>query len=271
MPTSRPPRPRTFALGLVAGVAYVCLLLAALAWNAILLGIMRRLNLNDLGKFYYDARAFLLGDPMYEPSPATLIPVTETTSQQLLNLNPPHFHLALLPVAWLEPETVLVVWLVTGIAALTLSLYAVCRELEVVPTSQAVLLGGLLLISSAAFGSILTTGQLTLHLLPFVTWAWIAARRRRWTQLGIALGVAISIKSFMLILLPWAAVRGKTRTVLTSIGVAGAAFASGVVVFGVDAWRGWLAAVDAIDWYGFPLDASLRGLRRPHLRPDPEL
>lgn len=245
-------------LGILTGLVYGGLVLVALLWNSMLLGIMQRLHLNDLGKFYYDARAFLAGDPMYEPSPATLVPVTETASQQLLNLNPPHFHLAVLPVAWLDPPTVLVVWLVTGLLALGISLLAATRELGLRPSSPTVLVGGLVLISSAAFGSILTTGQLTFHLLPFVTWAWIAARRRRWTQVGVALGIAISIKSFMLILLPWLAVRGRVGAAVTSLAIAGAALGAGLGIFGIEAWRGWLSAVAAIDWYGFPLDASLR-------------
>lgn len=258
MYTPSSPRPPNAILVFIAAFVYVWGLLISLAWNSILLNVMRDLSLNDLGKFYYDARAFLLDQPMYEPSPATLIPVTETTSLQFLNLNPPHFHLALLPVASLGHEAVLWIWLVTGLAALTLSLCATFRELGALPSNRIMLLGLLFLISSAAFGSILTTGQLTLHLLPFVTWAWIAARRHRWMQVGIALGVAISIKSFLLILLPWLAIRGRAMPVVVSLIVVAAAFVSGVLVFGIDAWHGWLSAVGAIDWYGLPLDASLR-------------
>ena len=251
-------RSRTAVLGFLAGLCYVLVLLVALAWNSILLGVMQDVHLNDLGKFYYDARAFLLGAPMYEPSPATLVPITETTSKQLLNLNPPHFHLVLLPVAWLEPQAVLVLWLLTGILALTLSLYATFRELGFMPSAQTLLPAGLFLVSSAAFGSILITGQLTLHLLPFVTWAWIAARRQRWKQVGAAIGIVISIKSFMLVFLPWLAIRGRATTVAASLAVAGAAFLSGVAVFGTQSWWGWLSAMASIDWYGLPLDASLR-------------
>ena len=252
-------RSRTAVLGLTIGVAYVTLLFVVLVWNGLLLRAMQHLHLNDLGKFYYDAQAFLAGAPMYQPSPATLIPITETTSKQLLNLNPPHFHLVLLPIAWLGPTTVATVWLLTGLVALGLSVRATFRTLDTVPSTERLLLGGLLLISSVAFGSVLVTGQVTLHLLPLVTWAWIAARTHRWTQAGVALGLAVSVKPFMLVFLPWLALRGRTGPVFTSVLVAGAAFASGIVVFGTQAWNGWLSAIGAIDWHGLPMNASFRG------------
>lgn len=249
---------RAVLLASLIGVGWVIVLIVVLMWNSILLNGMQNLHLNDLGKFYYDARAFAFGTPMYEPSPATLIPISETGSKQFLNLNPPHFHLALLPFVWLEPKVLLVLWLLTGVLALALSLRATFNELGVTPSAGAWLGWGLYLVSTAAFGSILNTGQITLHLLPFVTWAWISTRRRHWVHAGTAIGILVSIKSFFLVFLPWLTLRGRALTVVTAVGVTASAYVIGIGVFGTAAWEGWLSAMAAIDWYGQPLDASLR-------------
>jgi hypothetical protein len=72
--------------------------------------VARRLHMNDFGKFYYAARLFLDGPNMYEPSPATFIPVGPKAVHVFLNLNPPHFHLLVLPLSVLPVETAGVIW-----------------------------------------------------------------------------------------------------------------------------------------------------------------
>jgi hypothetical protein len=73
--------------------------------------VARRLHMNDFGKFYYAARLFLDGRNMYEPSPATFIPVGPKAVHVFLNLNPPHFPLLVLPLSVLPVETAGVIWL----------------------------------------------------------------------------------------------------------------------------------------------------------------
>jgi hypothetical protein len=247
------PRLRLVLLGVAVGSIYAI----ALFWNAIMLRSMWELHLNDLGKFYYDARAFLDGLPMYGTSPATAIPLSETVTREFLNLNPPHFHLAMLPVAPLDPLPVLLIWLVTGLAAFALSVVLALRETGEIPSEDVLVLAALPVIASVAFTSILVTGQVTLHLLPLVTWAWIAARRGWWMQAGAAVGLAFSIKPFLLVLLPWLAVRGRLPAAALSLSVAACVFGAGVLVFGTANVAGWLSALGSIDWHDMPLNASL--------------
>ena len=61
MQTAPQSRSRTAVLGLTIGVAHVLLLFVVLVWNGLLLRVMQYLHLNDLGKFYFDAQAFLVG------------------------------------------------------------------------------------------------------------------------------------------------------------------------------------------------------------------
>lgn len=247
------PRWRVVLLGVAVGSIYAI----ALFWNASMLRLMWELHLNDLGKFYYDARAFLDGLPMYGTSPATAIPLSQEVTREFLNLNPPHVLLAMLPLAPLDPLGVLAIWLASGLAALALSLFWALRETGTLPSADILVLAGAPLIASVAFTSILVTGQVTLHLLPLVTWGWIAARRGRWLQTGAAVGLAFSIKPFLLVLLPWLALRGRPAAAALSLGVAAGVFAVGVLVFGTGNLAGWLTALGSIDWHDMPLNASL--------------
>ena len=74
-----------------------CLLgvIGLLVWNAYLAyELATDLRMNDFGRFYYTAVAFLQGQEMYGPRPAEVVQPSELrTGQQLGNLNPPHFHL----------------------------------------------------------------------------------------------------------------------------------------------------------------------------------
>ena len=96
-------RPRLLsALGRTA-VMLACL--ALLGWNVALVLVMERgIVRSDFGKLHASAQAFLAGRDMYDLGPATLSPVRGMTDEvlhyiQFLNLNPPHFHLILLPLA----------------------------------------------------------------------------------------------------------------------------------------------------------------------------
>jgi hypothetical protein len=254
-------RPRVLAslsLVLSATVLFTLGSCVSFSWNALLLRKQLELHLNDLGKFYYDARAFAEGRPMYEPSPATDIPLSESTSKQLLNLNPPHMHLVLLPFVSLVPQTMLVLWLLSGLGCLVAVVYKSLQAAGSTVRLRRLLWYGLAVTLSAAFGSIMLTGQITMHMLPLIMWAWLAARRLRWNQVAIALGLGISIKPFLLIFVPWLAIRGRVSAACLSLIVCSLCFAVGVAVFGVDNHAAWLAAIGAIDWHYMPLNASLQ-------------
>src|SRR5262249_21266707 len=119
-------RPRALsALGRTA-VAVACL--ALIGWNAALVLVMERgLVRSDFGKLHASARAYLAGRDMYDLGPATLSPVRGMGGDilhyiQFLNLNPPHFHLILLPLAPLPGRWALLVWALVSLACLRLSL-----------------------------------------------------------------------------------------------------------------------------------------------------
>ena len=164
---------------------------------------------------------------MYGPSPATAIPSARRDSRQFLNMNPPHFHLLMLPFAVLGPMTALVLWAVVNLIALFLSLRAVARELRIEWTRERIMWGVVAIILCSATGGIVVTGQLTFLLLLPVTFAWIAARQGDWNKSAALLGACASVKPFLGIFLIYLILRRDIKPVATMVvsgvlcGVAG--------------------------------------------------
>src|SRR5262249_13076465 len=160
---------RAIALSLLCVVAFV--------WDAMLMRVMISLHMNDFGRFYYSARAFLERRDMYAPSPATpwgggLLP----GAHHLLNLNPPHFHLLVLPLGFLPPESAVAVWMLASIFALVFSLLLIARELDVVTTGAHVVLVVLFALACSATQAEFITGQLAFLMLLPMTLCWRDAR-----------------------------------------------------------------------------------------------
>ena len=217
------------------------------------------LNMNDFGKFYYSSRQFLDGQDMYAPNAATLMPVGGGRTHQFLNMNPPHFHMLLLPIARLSPASAIIVWALGSVAALGWSLALIVRELRLRLTPLAAAWGLAALAGWAATGTLIITGQVSLILTLGVTLAWVSARRGRWTTTGMWLGALASIKPFMLIFVPWLIARRQWRALAAVAGAMAAAFLVGLAIFGVDAHRSWLGALGTTDWEWAAMNASLLG------------
>jgi hypothetical protein len=117
-----------------------------------------------------------------------------------------------------------------------------------------------LLFAAEATLEVLVNGQVTWLLLLPVTLIWLSARNGKWTRAGIFLGIVASIKPFLLILLPYFVLERRWRGVLAA-GISGMAmFALGVLVFGVDNHRAWVACLGQSDqWAWWPNNAGIWG------------
>jgi hypothetical protein len=231
-----------------------------IAWYALITRTMiERLAMNDFGRFYYSARLFLDGSDMYGPSPATLVSLPSGWMQQFWNMNPPHFHLLILPLALLSPVPAFTVWACASVAGLAISVAVVLKELRVPVTLTGAAWAAAAGLAFAATGTLVITGQLTWVLLPVVTIAWRHARHERWTAAGVWLGIAISVKPFLCVFLPWLFLRRRFGSVLAAVGVVAACFALGWVVFGADAHRAWLHALSSVGWPWAAMNGSLLG------------
>jgi len=264
-------RPRPFsALGRTA-VTLACL--ALLGWNVALVLVMERgIVRSDFGKLHASARAFLAGRDMYDLGPATLSPVRGMTGEvlhyiQFLNLNPPHFHLILLPLAPLSARWALAVWGMVSLVCLALSLRLIARESGIALTPWRRRLAALAFLGFAGMGAVAVTGQVSFILLFPVTLAWIRARRGKWAEAGVYLGLAMSVKPFLAIFLPYLVLRRRFVTLGTAVGAGTGAFLVGLAVFGWDAHRSWIAGLSAVSWEWVAMNASVLGFLTRVLAP----
>jgi hypothetical protein len=218
-----------------------------------------RMQMNDFGRFYYSARLFLDGQDMYGPSPAIPVVVAPNVTHAFLNMNPPHFHLIVVPLALLSPVKALVIWTLASLASLGVCLFLVVRELGVKLSTARVLWGLLAILTFAATGTVIATGQVSLLLLLPVTLAWLAARRGAWTPAGAWLGLAMSVKPFLFIFVPYFLLRRRPRAAVTALLVVAGAFLTGLAVFGVPSHRAWLRALEVTDWSWAAMNGSILG------------
>jgi hypothetical protein len=237
-------------------------------WNIMLVLAMTKLAMNDFGKFYYSARFFLQGIDMYQPSPATsFAPLPSTT---LLNMNPPHVHLPILPLAYLTPTAALLVWLAMNAVCLVTVLWLIGDTLAIRLGSRLARLGALCaFLGFAATGAVLITGQLSFLITLPMTLAWLAARQGRWRAAGAYIGFLMSIKLLLLIFVPYFLIRRKRDAVVGSIMTFVGCFALGVVVFGLGPHQDWIRALGSVDWEWLPMNGSLAGLLHRTLSSSP--
>ena len=231
---------------------------------ALLQAMTKQLHMNDFGKFYYSAQAFLGGGNMYAPSPATNVGFVEAPELQLLNMNPPHFHLLVLPLAVLEPDLAVTIWVGVSLMALVVSLLVISRELEIIWTPTRVLAATAGTLVFAGTQSFFVTGNLSLLLLLALTICWASARHGRWTMAALWLGACLSIKPFLLIFAPYLLGARRFRALLVALGhgrrIDCRRTGSSSAARRIDRW--YRALAQSGDWAWLVMNASTFGLFR---------
>ena len=246
-----------------AGALFI-LCAAAFYWDTTLVSVMTdRLHGNDFGKFYYSTRAFLDGGDMYAPSLATDLKLDKAPELQFLDMNPPHFHLIVLPLARLELRQAVGVWMGASVFALILSMLLIFREIRLDWTPTRLLTIAFGTLGFAGTQAFFLTGQLSMLLLLAMTVCWLDARRDRWSSVGVWLGVCLSIKPFLLILIPYLLGTRRFRAVAFTLATALACFLAGLLIFGAEAHISWYRAISQSgDWAWTPMNASALGFFR---------
>jgi hypothetical protein len=235
--------------------------------DRLMLGSLVSLRFNDFGKFYYSARAFLTGAGMYGSSPSTM---NDALGRNFWNLNPPHFHLLLLPLAYMPIGRAFTLWAAASLVALGCSLRIIHRELgprSFTPGEMTVAL--LAMLAWAPTAATLATGQLTWLLLLPMTAAWAAARRQSWGSAGAWCGICASVKPFLLVFLLYFCVARRTRAALVMAAVLVGIFAVAIGVFGWTPHRDWLATLSGVNWSWAAMNGSLLGFATRSLAGSP--
>ena len=242
----------------IAGVT-ILIVLAGLYQVAGARMMMAKFHMNDFGKFYYSARYFLNGYDMYLLSPATTMPGWSGEPHQLLNMNPPHFHLLILPLARLAPGDAMPIWSLMGLVGLLWSAWLITRELHVRWTPIGALWSLLAFLVCSPTGAVVFTGQVTFLLLPLITLAWIAARRRSWVRAGLLLGIVAGIKPHLGLFGVFFLVAGQWRAAVAMASTVIGSFTIGLLVFGWETHLQWIGVLRAVDWKMAPMNGAIAG------------
>ncbi len=248
----------------------ILLILCLLVWNTYLFVIMVNVNMNDFGKFYYSAVGYLQGRNIYDINPAIVTPISILEYEILLNLNPPHFILLILPLAFFSPNIALFFWFLLNIICLLFSLFIIFNTVEVKFNAWRIMLLVISLLAFAGTGGVLITGQLSFILMLLITLFWFESRNGRWGRAGFYLGLSLSIKLFFLIFVPYLLMRKKCRTMILACGVNLFCYGLGIMIFGWETYSLWLRNLGLADWGWLPMNVSFQGFFTRLLTSNPQ-
>lgn len=209
----------------------------------------------DYGIFDESARRVVDGADLYEQDRT---PPGRNGKPRAPNLNPPHFHLVLLPLTVVSQITGFAIWMLASLVAFLLALGYIARAVRLTPWGAA-LLASLAFTSPAMIATVITGQVGLLLLLPF-TLAWCRLREGRDGEAGMWLGVCASTKLFVLLFLVYFVLMRRWRAVSTMALTLAALFATGLAVFGVEAYGRWLSQLGTVTWAEHYMNASLLGL-----------
>lgn len=247
--------------GTASRLVWISVAVCLVVWDMFLLLVgWVLMPANDFGRMLHSARAFVRGQDMYALTAAIPHQVDESHWLNLWNMNPPHFHLFLLPLTPLSDDYASIVWYVLSGWCLYQSLCWILAELQIELTPQLRSRGILFLLATPAMGSMLYGAQVSFVLMLPLTAAWIAARRRSWIRSGVLLGLLISVKPFLGILLAYFGWRRRWRALSSALAAVVLCFVVGVLIFGWHnhlSWREKLSLTN--DWAWLPANAGLMG------------
>jgi alpha-1,2-mannosyltransferase len=219
----------------VAGVTLAILILGFRATPPVL----EQFHYNDFGTFY---RAAASGQ-LYGPDP--YLPVAGSFTAK--NLNPPHFHLLFRPLTLLPLPQAYVVWLILTAGMIGLGLW---RSARLVRPAWPWWMWAVMLAWTPFF-SLVYTGQITALVFVPLVLAWWADREMRPAAAGVWLGLAVSLKPHLVLLVVWWVFRRRWRSVAMAIVTGAAVAVCGAVAYGRAAYATWLshlAGVAALPW-----------------------
>lgn len=244
-------------------------LLALILWNAWIAHTMvTRLQMGDFRILYLSARAQLEGRDMYDLPSEIQIHAGRTLRSTLVNLNPPHSQLLLLPLALVPAGVALGLWAVASLLCLGVSFHVIARELDLKPSPSSWYRGAIWLLAFAGTGAVLGTGEVSFLLLLPLTLAWAAARQGRWSRAGLYLGLAMSLKLFLLIFIPYLALR-RRQAAVAGCAAAAACFVGGALTFGPGSYWSWLTQLASVHWAWRSPNASVLGILTRSLSENP--
>lgn len=243
----------------ILGICTVILVPAAVGVLSGNIALGRRTVLNggqDFGIIYRSVRQYQVGRSLYDPEDAR----NGRRGWWGRNLNLPHTHIPLLPLTALPPSAPLWVWLGVSLLALADTGRRTIRETKTHFPWVGALTVAVYLLAWAPMAAMVLTFQVSLLVMWMVAVAWLAARRGAWTAAGLWIGLAASVKPFLLLCLPYFAIRRQWTAFRCAVGAGAGMLTLGIGVFGVESYRQWLRQLGEISWGAHYMNASIMGV-----------
>lgn len=231
----------------------------------------------DYAKFYYSASQALHGRPLYTVMDNALFHVPAAVFYQSSLIQNPPLHMpqvmaAYAPLALLPFAVSYGVWTTLSLAA-GLGGCAICwRQLYGPGANRRQLVW--MWIALLAFFPTFTTVRLGQGALLFFLPAacvWWAARSGHTRCAGIALGLAVSLRSFGALLLFYFLLKRQWRLLFWAGAAYAATVAASLPLVGIDAYRDWLQVMGGVDIQARNWNASLAGFFARLLPTEPAL
>jgi hypothetical protein len=231
----------------------------------------------DYAKFYYAAFQALHGRPLYAVMDSAVFGIRESLFYQFTLVLDPPLHMpqvvaAYIPLALLPFSMSYRIWYVFSLAA-GLGSCAICWRVLYRPRgSRRVLLW--MWIAFLGFFPTFTAvrlGQGALAFFLLATIAWWSVRNGHTRRGGIALGIAVSLRSFGALLLVYFLIKRQWRLLFWSAGAYAATLAASLPLVGLDSYDDWLNVMRGVAIQGRNWNASLSGFFSRLLAPEPAL
>ncbi len=203
---------------------------------------------SDFGTFY---RAAASGH-LYGPDAS--LPVAGPAT--FINLNPPHFHLLFRPLTLLPMADAYILWLVLTGSAIGIGLWKSARRVRV---AWPWWMWAVILAWTPTF-SLVYTGQITALIFVPLVLAWWADREGRPGVAGAWLGLAVSVKPHLALLLIYWVFRGRWRSLAMATLSGGVSALCGVAAYGWSVYGAWLSNLRAASWPWAAMNCSLWAL-----------
>ena len=211
---------------------------------------VQALHYSDFVMFYTSVEALLQGRPAYEPH--------VLVDGLWWNMNPPQFHLLMIPLARLTLPTAVQVFRVANALALIVSV-SLLFSIDELRSRR----GGWLIAAALTCPGLvmaLGAGQNAGLLALLFTIGWKAIDRSRWISAGVIVGLACAIKPIFLPVVLWLMFARQWKAAAAAVAAAVFLVGAAVAVWGWTPQTDWLRAIGAVTWFDSRFNASWPGL-----------
>ena len=213
------------------------------------------LHYGDFVMFYATAQALMHGRPAYEPH--------VLVDGLWWNMNPPQFHVLMMPLAWLTLSVAAQVFRVVNAIALVVSVLLLFSPEELRSRKSGWLIAAALTCPGLVME--LGAGQVAGLLAVLVTLAWKAIGRSRWILAGALIGATCALKPIFLPVAAWLVFARQWKAVTTATAAAAGLIGASVALWGWAPQADWLRAIGAVTWFDSRFNASWPGLAQRFL------